>query len=146
VRHMKYFLALLCSIFLIQPVLAETTVSAELRTTTLEHGRTLAAAFFAAKLEGIWEATSDGGKAQFGNMDGLKAYRSDQNALGNETKLIKEEVGIDGDTVYYTRTVRLENAQNDYQLWIGFDNVGKITSLILKPAGDQSDGGSGNKG
>jgi hypothetical protein len=129
-----------------QPVLAETTISSELRATTLEHGRTLAAAFFAAKLEPIWSDCNDGGKAQFGNVDGLKAYRNDQNALGNEAKLIKEEVGIEGDTVYYTRTVHLEKAQGEYQLWIGFDDAGKITSLILKPAGDESDGGSRNKG
>jgi hypothetical protein len=142
----KYLFALLCSLLLIQPALAETTVSAELRAVTLEHGRTLAAAFFAAQLEGIWAASNDQGRAQFGNMDGLKAYRSDQNVLGREAKLIKEEVSIEADTVYYTRTVRLEKAENDYQLWIGFDDEGKITSLVLKPAGDSSDGGSGNRG
>jgi hypothetical protein len=143
---MKRVLIALISLFSLSHALADTAISGELRAATLEHGRTLATAFFAGNLEPVWNACDEEGKAQFSNLEGLQRYRSEQAVFGKETKLLKEDVSLDGDTTYYTRTVKLEQPEADYQLWIGFNDAGRVTKLVLKPAGDEGDVPTGNKG
>ncbi len=143
---MKRVLIALISLFSLSHALADIAVSSELRAATLEHGRAMVSAFFAGNLEPVWNACGDEGKAQFGNLEGLQRYRTEQIALGKETKLLKEDVSLDGDTTYYTRTVKLEQTEADYQFWIGFNDAGQVTKLVLKPAGDEGDAPTGNKG
>jgi hypothetical protein len=143
VKHLLFVLLSFCALTTAR---AENALSSELRTTTLERGRVIATAFFTGKLETIWDACNDEGRAQFGNLEALKTYRADQNALGQETRLVKEEVTLEGDDLYYTRSLRLEKAQGEYQLWVGFDDAGKVTKLVLQPAPDAGDAPSGGKG
>lgn len=96
----------------------------------LTQGRTLMQAFYAVKLEGLWNTFTPDVRAQWGDLAGFRAFRElGVQQYGAEIKLVRERTFSRDGEVFYVRSATFEKAPKlVWALVMGFKNL-RVTTF-----------------
>ena len=110
-------------------------VRAQQQQGSLEAGREFTRMFYAGQFERLWERLSEGQRREQGSVEGLSKFRATVRELvGEEVKVLGEEVTGAGGQEVYVRQVRYEKSAEPFELKWTIDGRGRISDFSIRPS------------